>query len=299
LNWLDPQPAADDEFVASVEEAARLLGMEIPSRWTDVDGIRGPGRPVPSTGDDRGSTMDASVRRHPDPADSEHQAEPDATQPATARPGATDRSDEYDAVPQDTTGSGDHHASPVDGSDARPEPIPRDKPSLLAAALALSQRGPDELASFTFLKQELAAFARLHPEDVDRLNTRKWDELDDDVKTTAIAIWKKAAEVVARAATELNQRREFSAALATWHNDPTRKVSSEAEVRRVNPLVAQVWDAMKELAKDVLGDAMIEIAQAMLIEMLLPGAHLITPPDGLLAAIFTAGAFGELANGAA
>jgi hypothetical protein len=189
-----------------------------------------------------------------------------------------------------TAAPGDDQEGPVGN---RPDEGATDTSPFLDAALRIAQ--PAERKS---LRQNLTNFGKLHPEDIQKLNTRNWDRIDGDVKAAASAIWKDAADIVARAVTKQNHRREFLEALATWRDDSTREALSEEAVQRRHPLVTRFWDEMKELAEHVLRDVVTEVAQAALIEMLFPGAHLIVPPTNLVAALLTAAELGELAAGA-
>jgi len=162
--------------------------------------------------------------------------------------------------------------------------------TLIGAALRIANT-----AEGKSLAQNLAAFGKLHPGHVDKLDTRNWDRLDDDVKATASAIWEEAANVVARAVTERNLLLAYRDGLIEWRRDRNRKAASEDEVRKQHAIVAWVWDTMKELATHVLEEAV----QAAVIELLFPGAHLILPPTNLVAALFTAGGLEDLADGAA
>jgi hypothetical protein len=144
------------------------------------------------------------------------------------------------------------------------------------------------------LKKKIASFVALHPEHTEQLDTRNWDRLDDDTKGAASAIWNQAAAMVGRAVTEQHLR-EYREDLLDWWHDPDRETASEEYARMQHPCLARVWDAMKELTRHLLEEAV----QAAVIEMLFPGAHLIIPPTNLVAALFTAGDLEDLADGIA
>ena len=157
---------------------------------------------------------------------------------------------------------------------------------------ALGSMHDDERES---LKTKITSFVALHPEHVEELDTRNWDRLDDDVKAAASAIWNEAAAIVGKAVTEQQHLREYQEDLRAWWRDPHRETASEEDVRMRHPFLARVWDAMKELARHILEEAV----QAAVIEMLFPGAHLIIPPTNLVAALFTAGDLGDIPDGIA
>ncbi|WP_030334633.1 hypothetical protein [Micromonospora parva] len=152
---------------------------------------------------------------------------------------------------------------------------------------ALRSKYADEQES---LKEEITSFVALHPEHTEQLDTRSWDRLDKDVQAAARDIWTEAANLVAKAVTELNQRREFLDALQNW-TDPTREASAGDGNRQ-----RQFWAAMKNLTQDLARDLAIQLAKEALIEMLFPGAHVVLPPSGLVDAILTACTVLEIAD---
>ncbi|WP_432833048.1 hypothetical protein [Dactylosporangium sp. CA-092794] len=156
---------------------------------------------------------------------------------------------------------------------------------------ALGSMHDDERDS---LKRKIASFVALHPDHTEQLDTRNWDRLDDDVKAAASAIWNEAAAIVGKAVTEQHLD-EYREDLVVWRRDPFRETASEEDVRIRYPFLAWAWDAMKELARHFLEEAV----QATVIEMLFPGAHLIIPPMNLVAALFTAGDLADVAQGIA
>jgi hypothetical protein len=181
----------------------------------------------------------------------------------------------------DSWGSREAPGLEHDEPEGEPAKESREYGALINAALRSEYA--DERES---LKEEITSFVALHPEHTEQLDTRNWDRLDKDVQAAASEIWTEAANVVARAVTELNQRREFLNALQNW-TDPTREASAEDRKRQW-----QFWTAMKNLVSDVV----IQLAKEALIEMLFPGSHIVVPPSGLVDAIFTACTLLEIAD---
>lgn len=108
-----------------------------------------------------------------------------------------------------------------------------------------------------------------------------FDMLDDTAKQKAARdIREDIADIVARAVTEAHNRTAMLDALADFRNDQTLAASEPSEIQEQHPLVAQVVD----LAEDILA----ELGREMLIEALLPGAHLLLPPTDFVDSLFTA-----------
>lgn len=116
-----------------------------------------------------------------------------------------------------------------------------------------------------------------------------FDKLDHTAKREATrAIREDLADIVARAVTEEHHRRELMDALASFRNDQTRAASEPSEVQEQHPLVAQVLD----VAEDIL----VELGKEILLEALLPGAHILVPPTDFVDSVFTAAEMFEIAG---
>lgn len=116
-----------------------------------------------------------------------------------------------------------------------------------------------------------------------------FDKLDDTAKKkTAPKIRKDIADIVARAVTEEHQRRELLDALASFRNDRTLAASEPSTRQEQHPLVAQLLD--------VVEDILAELGKEMLIEALLPGAHVLLPPTDFVDSVFTAVTTFEIAE---
>jgi len=116
-----------------------------------------------------------------------------------------------------------------------------------------------------------------------------FDKLGDAAKQKAARdIREDLADIIARAVTEEHHRRELMDALANFRNDRTRAASEPAEIQEQHPLVAQVL----EVAEDIL----VELGKEMLLEALLPGAHIILPPTDFVDSVFTSVEMWEVAH---
>lgn len=114
-----------------------------------------------------------------------------------------------------------------------------------------------------------------------------FDKLDDAAKKEAAQdIREDLANIVARAVTEEHHRRELIDALANFRDDRTVAASEPSEIQEQHPLVAQLLD--------VVEDMLVELGKEMLIEVLLPGAHILLPPTSFVESVFTAVAMFEI-----
>jgi hypothetical protein len=171
-------------------------------------------------------------------------------------------------------GSNEEQSSTDDNPHNAVEPCDGQDSPLLKAALELEKDTP----AGRDLTGKLEAF----------------DQLEGAERETAEQeIWQAAADIVGRVLTEQNLLLAYRAGLIRWWEDPVREVSTEEEVRERHPLVAWVWDTMREQATHGLEEAV----QVAVIEILFPGAHLILPPTNLVAALFTAAGLENLAHG--
>lgn len=144
----------------------------------------------------------------------------------------------------------------MDHDDLPPEELP-----LRQAALDLVKDSPEGSS----LKRKLEAF----------------DDLDGPAKVKAARdIREDIADVVARAVTEEHHRTEMLNALINFRNDADVTASDPAELPDQHPLVAATLD----IAQDILA----ELGKEALIEAVLPGAHLLLPPNDLIDSLFTA-----------
>ncbi|MFC6019987.1 hypothetical protein ACFP2T_27800 [Plantactinospora solaniradicis] len=116
-----------------------------------------------------------------------------------------------------------------------------------------------------------------------------FDELDDLAKKKAAQdIREDIAGIVACAITEEHHRTEMLDALVNFRNDPSVATSDPSEMQDQHPLVAGVLD----IAQDILA----ELGKEALIEALLPGAHLLLPPNDFVKSLFTAVEMLEIAE---
>jgi hypothetical protein len=116
-----------------------------------------------------------------------------------------------------------------------------------------------------------------------------FDRLDESSKEKAAPeIRKDIADIIARTVTEEHQRTQTLEALANFRTDQTLTASEPAEIQERHPLVAQLLD--------VVEDVLAELGKEMLIEALLPGAHILLPPTDFIDSIFTAVEMFEIAE---
>jgi hypothetical protein len=116
-----------------------------------------------------------------------------------------------------------------------------------------------------------------------------FDQLDDAAKRkSARDIREDLADIVARAITEEHYRTEMLNALVNFRNDQTVAASEPGERQEQHPLVAQ--------ALDVVEHVLAELGREMLIEALLPGAHVFLPPIDFVDSLFTAVELFEVAE---
>jgi hypothetical protein len=140
---------------------------------------------------------------------------------------------------------------------------------LREAALALVEDTPEGRA----LAEKLDAF----------------DDLDDRAKNKAApGIRKDIADIVARAATEEHQRKALLEALANFRNDQTLPASEPSERREQHPCIPQLLDVVEDMLE--------ALGKEMLIEALLPGAHILLPPTDFVDSVFTAVTMLEIAD---
>ncbi|MGW0502983.1 hypothetical protein [Micromonospora sp. NPDC003241] len=131
---------------------------------------------------------------------------------------------------------------------------------LRQAALHLVKESPEGRA----LKRRLEAF----------------DDLDDPAKEKAAAeIREVIAGIVARAVTEEHHRAEMLNAFVHSRRG-SDAIVSDPGTEDQHPIVTHVL----EVAEDILA----ELGKEMLIEAILPGAHLVIPPDDFVRSLFTA-----------
>ena len=97
---------------------------------------------------------------------------------------------------------------------------------------------------------------------------------------TAQEIWTRAATIVARSVTLENERQALREGLLQWLNNDVQPERQTDEAPKQRWLVDWFLDMLGEILKALVKEA--------LVELLLPGAHLIVPPTGLVDAIFTA-----------
>jgi hypothetical protein len=148
--------------------------------------------------------------------------------------------------------------------DAAPEELP-----LRQAALDLAKDSPEGRA----LRRKLEAF----------------DKLDDMAKKKAARdIREDIADIVAQAVTEEHHRTQMLDALVHFRNDQTLAGSDPSEIQQQHPLVAQIVDIAQEI--------LAELGKEMLIEAMLPGAHLLLPPSDFVDSLFTAVEMFEIAE---
>lgn len=93
-------------------------------------------------------------------------------------------------------------------------------------------------------------------------------------------IGKDIADIVARAVTAEHHRRQWLDALANFRNDQTLVAYEPSERSRQHMLVGQLLD--------VVEDVLAVLGKEMLIEALLPGAHVLLPPTSFVDSVFTA-----------
>jgi len=116
-----------------------------------------------------------------------------------------------------------------------------------------------------------------------------FDKLEDSAKERAApGIHKDIADIVARAVTEAHHRTELLNALATFRNDQTLAASGPAEREVQHPFVAELVD--------VVEGVLAELGKEMLIEVVLPGAHVLLPPTDFVESLFTAVEMIEIAG---
>jgi hypothetical protein len=104
-----------------------------------------------------------------------------------------------------------------------------------------------------------------------------FDNLDDEAKKRAVPkIVEDLANIVARAITETNQRREFEEALLTWKN-PTL-ATCEPPARR-----ERILAKLRDIAKEVLA----ELGKEMFFKAVF-GVPGLLPPNSFVEAVFSA-----------
>ncbi|MEH1101882.1 hypothetical protein [Micromonospora sp. CPCC 205561] len=157
----------------------------------------------------------------------------------------------------------------TDEDGARHDDLPLDELPLRQAALDLVKDTPEGRA----LRRKLEAF----------------DELDETAKKKAARdIRGDIADIVARAVTEEHHRTQMMDALINYRNDSSAAAPDPAEIRDQHPLVAGALDIAQEI--------LVELGKEALIEALLPGAHLLLPPDDFVESLFTAAEMIEIAE---
>jgi hypothetical protein len=150
-----------------------------------------------------------------------------------------------------------------------PDDVPSAELPLREAARDLVKDTPEGRA----LKEKLEAF----------------DKLDDTAKEKAAReIRKDLADIIARAVTEVHQRTALLDALSNFRNDQTLAASEPSEIQEQHPLAAQLLD--------IVEDVLAELGEEMLIEALLPGAHVLLPPTDFVDSLFTAVTMLEIAE---
>jgi hypothetical protein len=103
-------------------------------------------------------------------------------------------------------------------------------------------------------------------------------------------IWTRAATIVAQSVTVENQRRALRDGLLQWVNTDLQPEQGRDDASRTRRrLVDWFRDFLKEILK--------ALAKEALLELLLPGAHLVLPPTGFVDAIFAACKLLEIADG--
>ncbi|MEU4565391.1 hypothetical protein [Micromonospora sp. NPDC023956] len=144
----------------------------------------------------------------------------------------------------------------LDHADLPPDVLP-----LRQAALDLAKNSPEGRS----LRRKLEAF----------------DQLDETAKQKAARdIREDIADIVALAVTEEHHRTEMLDALVNYRSDPGITASDPSETQDQHPLVAGILD----IAQDILE----ELGKEALIEVLLPGAHIIIPPNDFIDSLFAA-----------
>jgi hypothetical protein len=115
------------------------------------------------------------------------------------------------------------------------------------------------------------------------------DDLDDRTRKKAAAgIRKDIADIVARAVTEAHQRKALLEALANFRNDQTLAASPPSERREQHPGIPQLLDVVEDMLE--------ALGKEMLIEALLPGAHILLPPTDFVDSVVTAVTMLEIAD---
>jgi hypothetical protein len=123
------------------------------------------------------------------------------------------------------------------------------------------------------LEQKLEAFGRLD----DTARKRAARDIQEDI-----------ANIVARAVTEEHQRTQMLNALANFRNDQTVAVSTPSEIQEQHPLVVRLLQIVEEVLE--------EVGKEMLIEAVLPGAHILIPPKDFVESVFTTVEMFEIAQ---
>ena len=116
-----------------------------------------------------------------------------------------------------------------------------------------------------------------------------FDTLDDRAKKKAApGIREDIADIVARAVTEEHQRRALLDALANFRDDQTLPALEPPERQEQHPCIPDLLD--------VVQDVLEALGKEALIEVLLPGAHILLPPTDFVDSVFTAATLLEIAD---
>jgi hypothetical protein len=116
-----------------------------------------------------------------------------------------------------------------------------------------------------------------------------FDTLDDRAKQkVAPGIRKDIADIVARAVTEEHQRSALLNALANFRNDHTLPASEPSQRQEQHPCIAELHDVVQDMLE--------ALGKELLIEVLVPGGHILLPPTDFVDSVFTALTMLEIAD---
>ncbi|MEJ3747798.1 hypothetical protein WEI85_31455 [Actinomycetes bacterium KLBMP 9797] len=189
--------------------------------------------------------------------------------------------DAEDAIdePQDAHASADRQGPPdADRPPTRPDDLDK-PPSLLDVAQEHMSRDDRE-----FIREQLKKFVRSKDQEKRQEAARK-------IRIRAATV---IANAIASDITERNRWRAYRQDPYAFLRDspsdqaPTDQAPTGPEEKEPRTFAERLVDAMEELIAVVVKEVLIELA--------MPGAHIILPPTGLFDAIFTAGALLEAAD---
>jgi hypothetical protein len=117
------------------------------------------------------------------------------------------------------------------------------------------------------------------------------DTVESRRQEAAQEIWTRAVTIVVPSVTLDNQRQALHEGLLQWLNHEIQPARRPGEASKKQPwIVGWFFDTLREVV--------IALAKEALIELLLPGVHLIIPPTGIVEAVLAACTMLEIAEAA-